>query len=125
MTSTAEYESMAPMTGLEGANLALRFLLEMITLVALAFWAFTLEVELPIQIVVAIIAPLLAALTWGAFVAPKARVPLEDPARLGVELVFFGAGAVALMLAGLTVLAVAFIIAVVVHVSLMLGLKQR
>jgi len=113
------------MTGLAAANIALRFLLEMITLAALAFWPFTTGLALPLQIVLAIASPLIAALSWGAFVSPKARVPVEDPARLGIELLFFGAGAAALFVSGLGPLAVAFVLAVVAHVGLMIGLKQR
>lgn len=107
------------MTALEGGNLALRFLLEMCTLVALAYWGFTAFLPL------AVIAPLAAALTWGTFVAPKAKKRLGDPLRLVVEVVFFAAGVVALLLSGLVVLAVLFALAAAVHIGLMLAFAQR
>ena len=113
------------MTTAEASNLALRFILEMCTLVALAYWGASLDAEIMLRIIAAVVAPLSAALVWGTFVAPKARIRVEDPARLAIELVFFGAGAFALMLAGLEALAVAFAVAVVGHVTLMVTLKQR
>lgn len=109
----------------EGTNLALRFFLEMATLAALAFWGFTLDADIAIRIAAGFIAPALAVLVWGTFIAPRARMRLEDPARLIVELLYFASGVVALALAGLAAIAVAFAIAVGAHVYLMLALKQR
>jgi hypothetical protein len=107
------------MTALEGANLGLRFLLELCTLAALAYAGFVLFIPL------AVVFPLSAALGWGQFVAPKAPRRLEDPARLGVELVYFGAGVVALVATGLTVAAIILAIAVALHIGLMLAFNQR
>ena len=45
-------------------------------------------------------APIVAAVLWGMFVAPKAARPLHDPAKLLVELVVFGAAAAGLFVAG-------------------------
>ena len=107
------------MTPLEAGNLALRFLLEMCTFAALGYWGFTTFLPL------AIIAPLAAVLTWGTFVAPRARIRLEDPARLAVEVVFFAVGVVALVLADVAVAAAILAVAVAIHIGLMLALKQR
>jgi hypothetical protein len=50
-------------------------------------------------------APLLAAVIWGAVVAPKARWRLPRPVRVVVELGLFGVGAGALAVARRPVLA--------------------
>ena len=56
-------------------------------------------------------APLLAAVVWGAWVAPKARWPVPIPTRVVIELVLFGAAVGALAVAGQPVLAVVLIVA--------------
>ena len=55
-------------------------------------------------------APLLAAVVWGAWVAPKA-VASADPTRVAIELVLFGVGT-ALAVAGQPMLAVVLGVAV-------------
>jgi hypothetical protein len=107
------------MTPLETGNLVLRFVLEMCVLAALAYWGFTAFIPL------GVIAPALAVLGWGTFVAPKARVRLEDPLRLGIEVLFFASGVIALVAAGVTIAAIVLAAAVSVHIALMLLLKQR
>lgn len=107
------------MTGFEGANLALRFLLELVTLAALAYAGFLLFIPL------VVVFPLAAALGWGQFVAPRAPRRLEDPARLGVEFVYFGSGIAALALAGFLAGAAVLLVAVAVHFALMLSFRQR
>ena len=49
--------------------------------------------------------PLLAAVVWGALVAPKARWRVPIPTRVMIELLLFGAAAGALAVAGQPVLA--------------------
>ncbi len=51
-------------------------------------------------VVLAVALPVLAAVVWGRWVAPRAGHRLEDLARLGVELVLFAAAAGGLLLAG-------------------------
>ncbi len=107
------------MSTAEGANLALRFILEMATLAALAYFGFVTFIPL------GVILPVVGILVWGTFVAPRAKKRLEDPARLAVEVVFFASGVVALALSDLAPVAVVFAIAAAVHIGLMLQLKQR
>jgi hypothetical protein len=49
-----------------------------------------------VHVVLAIAAPLAAAVVWGLFVAPKARVQVSEEARLVIELAVFVAAAAAL-----------------------------
>jgi hypothetical protein len=86
-------------------NLALRFLLELCALAALAYWGFTTDWGTPLRIVLGIGAPVLMAVVWGAFVAPKARAPTSRAVRIGLGLLVMGIAAVALAVAGRPVLA--------------------
>jgi hypothetical protein len=94
------------LTVVQGANLALRFLVELAVLGALAFWGFRLEGPVLVRVVAGISAPLAAAVVWGVFAAPRAAVPLPAGATLAVQLVVLAAGVVALARAGRPDLAV-------------------
>ena len=105
------------------ANLALRFLLELCLLAALAAWGFGLGGVAGVGIGLA--APIAAAAVWGLLVAPKAPNRLGDPWRLVLELVLFALAAAALVAAGYANLAVVFALAVVVSETLGLAWRQR
>jgi hypothetical protein len=87
-------------------NLGLRFLLELAALAALAYGGWHVPGPLWLRIVLAVALPLLAAVIWTRWVAPKASRPLADPLRLVPEWVVFGGGAVALALTGHVLLGV-------------------
>lgn len=80
---------------LQALNLALRFLLELCVLAALGYWGFQSQGLLG-KIVFGIGTPLVAAMVWGMFVAPKATYRLPKSVILGIELLVFGAGVAAL-----------------------------
>ena len=88
------------LTAIKLANVSLRFVLELCVLVALGYWGFQVGRSVPLKTLLGIGAPLLAAVVWGVFVAPKASVPVPDPLHLVLELVVFGAATVALYVAG-------------------------
>jgi hypothetical protein len=106
------------------ANDALRFLLELAALGSLAYWGFA-EHGGAVQWVWGLGAPLLVAVVWGRFVAPKASHPASDPARLLLEVAVFGSGAVALAAADATVLAVILAALATAHLALTFLLGQR
>jgi hypothetical protein len=85
---------------LRGANLAVRFLLEVGALAALGYWGFQTDLGPIARIGLGIGAPLLAAAAWGLFVSPKARIDASRPVRLFVELAVFGAAVAALYATG-------------------------
>ena len=93
--------------GLRGLVLVVRFLLELGLLGALTVWGFTVGGGLGAWLL-GLGAPVLAAVVWGWFVAPKARRPVPVAARVAIELALFGAAAVALAATGRAALAVAF-----------------
>lgn len=109
---------------MKAANLALRFVLELCLLAALAVWGFGLESALA-QILAGIGAPVAAAAVWGTLVAPKAPNRLDDPWRLVLELALFALAATALAAAGYGPLAALFALAVAVSETLMLVWRQR
>jgi Protein of unknown function (DUF2568) len=92
-------------SGLRGITLTVRFLCELAMLAALAYWGFRVGDGVGAW-ALGIGAPLLAAVVWGAWVAPKARWPVPIPTRVLLELILFGAAAGALAIAGQPLLAV-------------------
>ncbi|MFZ0544964.1 MAG: YrdB family protein [Candidatus Promineifilaceae bacterium] len=110
---------------IKSANLLLRFTLELCALVAIGYWGFHLDKSAVDRTIIGIGVPLVAAVLWGTFVSPKARVKLPDFGRLLVEFVVFGSAVSALYEAGQLTLAVIFAIFVAVHLPLTFILKQR
>jgi hypothetical protein len=106
------------------ANYALRFLLEMAALAALAYWGFH-EFGGVAQWVIALGAPLLVAAVWGRFMSPKASHPTVDPVRILIEMAVFGAGVAALLAADATTLGLVFAVLAVLHLGLTFALGQR
>ena len=109
---------------IKSANLALRFLLELCALAALGYWGFQAGQSLVVKIALAIISPLLAAVIWGMFVAPKASVPVSTPVWLLLQLAIFGLAAAGLAASGQRGLAVAFVLAVLVNSLLLYVWRQ-
>ena len=107
------------LTTIKFANVALRFLLELCVLAALCDWGFQTGTGLIGKVGLGIGAPLLAAVIWGTFVAPKALVQVQDPLHLVLEIVIFGVSAAALYAAGHPSLAWALGLIFVINRALM------
>jgi hypothetical protein len=99
-------ESMGAMKVLEGANLAVRFALEMSALAAAAYWGFSIGSGV-MRWALAIGAPG-AVVVWALFVSPKPAIEVPEPVRLAIEFVVFGAAAAALVVTGHQGLALTF-----------------
>jgi hypothetical protein len=101
-----------------GPNEALRFVLEVAALGAMAFWGWTTFAGLA-RVVVAIGLPLLAALAWAIIRFPgdpnPAPIPVRGVIRLALEFAFFGTAALLLYLAGQPALAAVLAVLVVAH----------
>src|SRR5690242_11237785 len=93
---------------LKNVNLALAFLLELCMLAALGYWGFTLDQGLAVRAGAGLGAPIVAAVIWGMWMAPRAARRLPDQQHLVVELIMFGVAIAALGAAGRPQLAVAF-----------------
>ncbi|MFB6837724.1 YrdB family protein [Streptomyces sp. NPDC056361] len=77
-------------------NEGLAFLLELAALAVLAWWGWDAADNVALRLLLAVSAPAVAAVTWGLFAAPKARIPLPLPGVLAVKALVFGAAALAL-----------------------------
>jgi hypothetical protein len=109
---------------IKGANLALRFLLELCALGALAYWGFKTGSGPITKIGLGLGAPLLAAVVWGVFVSPQAPVALPGPLSLVLQALVFGSAAAALAYAGHHTLALVFLAVVVINAVLMYAWVQ-
>jgi hypothetical protein len=104
-----------------GWNLALRFGLELGALAGLGAGAWTLTSG-GMRWVAVVVVPLVAAALWGVFNVPddpsrSGAAPVEVPgwARLTLELVVLGGGAIGLGVAGGPALGIAFALLVAFH----------
>jgi hypothetical protein len=103
---------------LKNINLALAFLLELCMLAALGYWGFTVNQSMAIRVGAGLGVPVLAAVVWGVWMAPRAAYPLPQPWHLIVELIIFGLAIAALYAAGRPRLALAFGVVYVLNVVL-------
>jgi hypothetical protein len=94
------------------ANDVVAFLVEILVLVLLAVAGFSASGSTALQVLLGIGLPVAAAVLWGLFAAPRARVS-SDPLRLATKVLVLGAGVVA----GFLVLPVAWAVAVAVVVG--------
>ena len=101
--------------GLRALLLGLRFLLELCALAALAVWGGQAGESVFVDVLLAVAAPVVAAVVWGAFVAPRAAVSVREPVRMVIELVVFGAAGLALAEAGHVALGVVFVLVAVAN----------
>ena len=88
-------------------------------LVALGWAGAEIGSSRPVSVALAIAIPLMAAMVWGTWVAPKASRRLADPARLMVELVLFAAASVGLALVGYPLLAAVFAVVTAVNIAVL------
>ncbi len=102
------------------ANLALRFLLELACLAALAYWGAGATSSDTANVAVAILAPLAAATVWGIWSAPRAPRRLSGRRLTCLELAWLGCSCVLLALAGAP-LAAAILFVVTVANAAVLG----
>lgn len=105
------------MSAVRSVNLALRFLLELGALAAVALWGWrtgdgALRFVLPVAAVSAVVA------VWALFVSPKRTIELPLAARLVIELAVWVAAGAALWASGYHALALAFLLVAVVSGSL-------
>ncbi|WP_405018932.1 YrdB family protein [Kitasatospora sp. NBC_00070] len=83
-------------TPLHVANEGLAFVLELAALAALAWWGWQLPDPVLLRLLLAVAAPTAAAVLWGLYAAPKARIRVPLAGVLVVKAVVFGAASAAL-----------------------------
>ncbi|MBS4196246.1 YrdB family protein [Lederbergia citri] len=95
------------------------FLMELCALAAFSFWGFQLKSGWAIKILVGIGLPLLVAIFWGTFIAPKASFPVSSNVRILLQLLIFTLACAALYLSDKEKLAFLFGTVVVIEMILM------
>lgn len=100
---------------LKGMNLAIRFLLEICVLISVGYWGFKTGSGLFLRLVLGIGMPLLIAVIWAMFGAPRSAFRLQGPLMLMLEIIVFGSGVAALFLTKNTILAWVFAAIIVVN----------
>lgn len=112
------------MDALKMLNLAVRFLLELCMLAAVAFWGFKTQSGWLMKILLGIGLPVLIAVLWGTFLAPKATRPLSGASFLTLELILFASGSLSLFASGKPTLGWIYTITVIVNKILLIVWKQ-
>jgi len=100
---------------MKAANLGVLFLIELGALASAAYWGFTVSWPLGLA------APVVLVALWALFGSPRAKYKVSGAARVGFEVLWFGAGVVALFAAGAQVWAL--VLAALCVVSKSLALK--
>jgi hypothetical protein len=107
------------------ANLGLRFFLELAALAAMGWWGWHSGGSTPGRLALAIVLPLVVAVVWGVFIAPKAKVKVSRPVWYGLQVVIFGAAALALASVWSPWAGVAFALIVVANTTLLAIAGER
>lgn len=89
-------------------NLLVRFLLELCILAIFGYWGFQIGSNTFMKLLLGLGAPILFAVVWGTFLAPKSPNRLHEPWLFLLELVVFGLTCWALYGTGKVDLTVAF-----------------
>jgi HD superfamily phosphodiesterase len=100
---------------MRGANLALRLLVELAAIAALALWGAQATSSTIANVVLAIAAPAVAIAIWGAWSAPRAGHRLRGAALLALELAILAVACVLLVLAGHPLWAAVFAVVAVAN----------
>ena len=105
-------------------NLALAFFLELCALAALGYWGFRVGSGTLAKFALGIGIPLLTAVVWGLFIAPRATVTVPAPVNAALRILVFGLAVAGLAAAGRPTLAWVFGAAVAVNLALVRVLGQ-
>lgn len=108
----------------KNTNLALAFLLELCMLAALCYWGFVAGQGTLQKLVLGLGTPLVVAVVWGLFAAPRATRRLAGFGLFALKALLFCLAAVALWIAGLPALAIVFIVVVVLNGLLLYAWRQ-
>ncbi len=106
------------MAAYRGINLALAFLLELAALVALAVWGWHIGPSTALRVLLAIALPLIAAVLWGMFAAPRARFTVSPWVRDTIKIIVYGLATIGLFVTGHPALAITFAALVIVNTVL-------
>jgi hypothetical protein len=109
---------------IKGANLLLRFLLELFAMGALGYWGFKTGNETIAKIGLGVGAPLVVAVVWGAFLSPRAAIALPGFLVLVLQALVFGSAAGGLVVTGHRTLDFVFVAVAVINALLVYAWGQ-
>jgi hypothetical protein len=112
------------MDALKMLNLAVRFLLELCMLAAVAFWGFKTQNSWLMKILLGIGLPVLIAILWGMFLAPRATHRLSGAPFYTLELILFSTGAFSLFAGGAPTLGWVYTVTLIINTILLIVWKQ-
>ena len=112
------------MDAIKGLNLGIRFLLELCILVILGYWGFKTGGQTLTKILLGIGSPVLFAVVWGTFLAPKSSMRLHEPWLFLLEIVIFGLATFALYKVSGRPLTISFGVIYVLNKILMIVWRQ-
>ncbi|MFI8069024.1 YrdB family protein [Streptomyces sp. NPDC086033] len=107
---------------MKAANLGVLFLIELGALAGAAYWGFTRDVGA--SWLLGLAAPAVLVAVWALFGSPRAKYKARGAGRVGFEVLWFGAGALALFAAGAQVWAFALAVVCVVSKTLAVAWSQ-
>ncbi len=81
-------------------GLALAFALELAMLAAFGYWGFHVGSTILLKILLGISTPVLIAVIWAVFMAPRSKRRLQGWRYTAVKIVLFGLAALALIVSG-------------------------
>lgn len=105
-------------------NLAWRFLLEVISIIAIGYWGFKIDKGVVIQYVVGLGGPLLIIVIWAMFGSPSAPFKLQGIYRIALEFSIYGLAFVAILLKKGHIWAIVFAGSIVINTFLLYLWKQ-
>ena len=82
------------------ASVALRFVLEFSGVIALAYWGLHAASTMPLQALLAVVAPVVLIIIWALFIAPRAVYPIPRLAQAIAGGLLLEVAALALVVAG-------------------------
>lgn len=113
------------MESLKLLNLGFRFLLELCILVIFGYWGFkTGGNSTVMKFLLGMGSPILFAVVWGIFLAPKSSMQLGEPWKFLMELIVFGFAGWALYSTGKINLTIAFGVIYLLNKILMIIWRQ-
>ena len=90
------------------ASEALRFFLELAGIIALGYWGLHVASTMPLQVLLAIGAPVALILVWALFIAPRAVYPMSRLAQAIAGGLLLEIAAVLLVASGLPIVGLAY-----------------
>lgn len=105
-------------------NLGIRFLLELCILIIFGYWGFKTGSNVFMKFLLGLGSPVLFAVAWGTFLAPKSSMRLGEPWLFLLELVLFALAAWALYGTGKVNLTVTFGVIYILNKILMIIWRQ-